>query len=459
MILASAAWLLFLGVQAADLRVGLHSIQRPRRVTVNGEQVQAPVDRRWTPPVRFEGIRLDGALEIKSSADGRLRIIHTISLETYVAGVLAGEASAQDPDEYLKALAVAIRTYAIGNQANHTADGFHLCDSTHCQDLRLAALSARHRAIAEETAGIMLWRNGKLADALYHAHCGGQREGAGPDAFCTFQGNESWQTRTNGASIQILERTATGRVKTIRFRQRVMTGEQFVTAWNREYGYSIKSLLFDVAGDRITGRGRGHGRGLCQTGARRMASLGKSYKEILAYYYPGAVTGLNASGLDWQLRKAARVDLLSTQPDRDAALLPAAEHALAEAEQRAGMRMRQRVRLQVYPAVAAFRDATGVSGAIAAVAKGHTIHLQPSAARVLPHEMLHVILEENKARAGQPWWFQEGLAQVLAGDTSSREKRYEEARTKVLGLIRRHGRDAVLGFWQQGLPDQVAGER
>ncbi|HUR26950.1 MAG TPA: amidase, partial [Planctomycetota bacterium] len=39
----------------------------------------------------------------------------------------------------------------------------------------------------------------------------------------------------------------------------------------------------------LTGRGRGHGVGLCQTGARALARAGWSAAEILAHYYPGSV--------------------------------------------------------------------------------------------------------------------------------------------------------------------------
>jgi len=37
----------------------------------------------------------------------------------------------------------------------------------------------------------------------------------------------------------------------------------------------------------ITGQGWGHGVGMCQMGASRLARMGKSYREILAYYYQG----------------------------------------------------------------------------------------------------------------------------------------------------------------------------
>jgi stage II sporulation protein D len=58
----------------------------------------------------------------------------------------------------------------------------------------------------------------------------------------------------------------------------------------------LRSARFEVElvrdGDRLVevaarGRGFGHGIGLCQTGALAMASAGKSFKEILAQYYPG----------------------------------------------------------------------------------------------------------------------------------------------------------------------------
>jgi stage II sporulation protein D len=41
-------------------------------------------------------------------------------------------------------------------------------------------------------------------------------------------------------------------------------------------------------GVALSGRGFGHGVGLCQVGAAEMAARGKSRDEILAHYYPGA---------------------------------------------------------------------------------------------------------------------------------------------------------------------------
>ena len=59
----------------------------------------------------------------------------------------------------------------------------------------------------------------------------------------------------------------------------------------------LRSALFEVEvvrdDDRlrevsVRGRGFGHGIGLCQTGALGMAAAGRSWRDILAHYYPGA---------------------------------------------------------------------------------------------------------------------------------------------------------------------------
>ena len=58
-------------------------------------------------------------------------------------------------------------------------------------------------------------------------------------------------------------------------------------------GYTkLKSLNFEVEktahGYVFTGRGYGHGAGLCQWGAKVFADRGWNYKDILSHYYPGA---------------------------------------------------------------------------------------------------------------------------------------------------------------------------
>lgn len=55
----------------------------------------------------------------------------------------------------------------------------------------------------------------------------------------------------------------------------------------------LKSSRFDIESSpevfTLRGHGWGHGVGLCQIGAARMAAEGKTFDEILAFYYPGTV--------------------------------------------------------------------------------------------------------------------------------------------------------------------------
>ena len=58
-------------------------------------------------------------------------------------------------------------------------------------------------------------------------------------------------------------------------------------------GYTrLLSTLFDITQEDaelwFRGKGAGHGVGLCQWGAKGMADAGRSYQEILEFYYPGA---------------------------------------------------------------------------------------------------------------------------------------------------------------------------
>lgn len=71
-------------------------------------------------------------------------------------------------------------------------------------------------------------------------------------------------------------------------------------------GLGLRENLFVIDRERgagggvarfvFTGKGWGHGVGLCQVGAYGMAEAGASYQEILAHYYPG-ITLVNAAGV------------------------------------------------------------------------------------------------------------------------------------------------------------------
>src|SRR5262249_8279869 len=100
--------------------------------------------------------------------------IVVLPVETYVARVLAGEALPGSEPAALETLAIAIRTYALENRGRHRADGFDLCDQTHCQVMRASTPATERASLA--TANQVLLYKGQLATVYYSASCGGRTE-------------------------------------------------------------------------------------------------------------------------------------------------------------------------------------------------------------------------------------------------------------------------------------------
>ncbi len=414
-------------------------------------------------------LRADFPIEIRAS-DSHLLISAFLPMEEYIAGVLAGETGNFKSDEALKAMAVAARTYAMHFGSRHALEGFDFCDTTHCQDLRIAGIDAHLRSIAAATAGEVLWYDGEPAATYYHANCGGTTEDGRfvlgnneplapflvqhSDQYCLRNGSTQWRTEVAKRELQralaadgivvpgtlrtvsVLHRTPSGRVEFLR-----VTGNGTITvpalafrsAIGRHIGWDrMKSNWYDVsdAGDRLTfhGRGSGHGVGLCQVGAEVMGEEGHSYREILSFYYPGTRLGASAQGIPWQQFANEDVALLTTRPDRDRSLLTLATGLMHESEENTGLLFRASPRLKIYPTVAAFRNSTGEPGWVAASTRGRTIQMQPSDVlreagtleSTIRHELLHMLID-SYALPGTPLWFREGLVLYLTAPNSSKQ--------------------------------------
>jgi hypothetical protein len=178
-----------------------------------------------------------------------------------------------------------------------------------------------------------------------------------------------------------------------------------------------------------------------------MGSEGRTYRDILAFYYPGTTVGQSAQSFAWRKINGERVELWTTAAGRDQHLVPIADAALSQAEAIGAMRARVRPLVRVYPTVAAFRNATGDSGLVAGDERGRVIRLQPDpTAQTVLHEMLHFVLEQN-TKPGVPVWFREGLVALLAGDRAVPEQ--------MRPLAARHSRTEMLGWLRTGLPESV----
>ena len=94
--------------------------------------------------------------------------------------------------------------------------------------------------------------------------------------------------------ITITTYTSTKRVKTVDLTHSGGVMNIKATDLRKMLGWSrLPSTNFEVTRDNgnfvFEGKGYGHGVGLCQWSALQMARDGKSYKEILSYFYPGTV--------------------------------------------------------------------------------------------------------------------------------------------------------------------------
>ena len=458
---------------------------------------------------------------------GGLVVVVTMPMQEYLQHVLMAESGDFRNPEALKAMAVVARSYAKKFSGQHGKEGFDFCDTTHCQVFHWKNVSERVRSAVESTSGEFLSYHEKAAATYYHQSCGGSVAAASEawaqvsepyllghsDPFCLINGGLKWeatlthdqidralyasglQSPVAWKGIEISSRSASGRAHTVNLSGGKpatfsLSASSLRFAVDRSFGWNnIRSDLYEIrnSGEKVilSGRGAGHGVGLCQAGAEEMAREGKSYREILSFYYPG--THLTRSQQEaWQKRSDERFDLISTNPEADSEILPATERILREGENTIGWRLSFRVKLQVFSSLENYRNTTGQAGWVAASTRGQTIRLQPLAElrrrsileSTLRHEICHLLVETGASQT-VPLWFREGLVlyfsspdvpnvpsssltieqieQILKrGDGRENTVRaYVSAHRIVAALIQQHGKQAVLDWLSDGLPAEV----
>lgn len=263
--------------------------------------------------------------------------IERVAIDTYAAAVALTEIApgalpAAVADALYESQIIVARTYAASRRGRHGAEGFDLCDATHCQRYEPRRLDTARwvrtaKAAAARTAGQVLVHQGRLIEAVFHADCGGHTADArdvwgAARAYLPAQRDRirdphrSWtsaldrerlagalaadrRTRVDGPlrEITIVRRDASGRAARIRIRGRgavELDGDVFRAVVSSSLGIqALPSTRFTLRGTRdgweATGTGFGHGVGLCQTGALARARAGTGSAGILGFYYPGAI--------------------------------------------------------------------------------------------------------------------------------------------------------------------------
>lgn len=272
--------------------------------------------------VKIDGKPYRGYLTL--GAEGKsVTVVNHLSIEEYLLGVVASEMPASWGEEALKAQAVAARSYAVFH-LEEGDDRLWDLESTEADQVYggMDAEKPQTTLAVYGTKGQIIMYSGKPAEALYHADSGGYTDSPGDvwkkdypylrsvsDRFTAAGGPFKWEyfvpaekffsrLRSAGISVdsedevRISETTRSGRVVQVAVGDSQVAGNRLRQILDPG---EMKSAKYEVkkygGGFLFAGKGYGHGVGLSQNGAKQMASMGYSYKDILRFYYKGVCIG------------------------------------------------------------------------------------------------------------------------------------------------------------------------
>jgi stage II sporulation protein D len=333
--------------------------QDGRRVSARREDASAvplresPIVVRPLEPggtIAFNGRHWRGELLVSATDDG-LVVVNRVRMDDYLRGVVPLEigTSAAGDAAAVEAQAVTARSYAV-TRLGESRRAYDMVATTQDQVYGGADVeTAVGNRSVDATHGLVLLYNGAVADAPYHANCGGYTAAPqdswhaaqepylqrvsdqipGTSRFYCDQAPKFRWTRViagdelralvgryvqklpGGAggvgtvtNVSVTTVTPGGRVGTLTVdtdRGRwALRGNEIRSALRAPGGELLYSTYFsvDVASGRrgvesltLRGGGNGHGVGMCQSGAIGRARAGQDFRTILRTYYPGTTVG------------------------------------------------------------------------------------------------------------------------------------------------------------------------
>lgn len=138
--------------------------------------------------------------------------VNVLRLDEYVKGVVPAEMPASWHPEAVQAQAVAARTYALQQRADHLRRYYQICDTTACQVYR--GISGEHplaSAAVDATAGVYLTYRGRPAFTQFSASSGGWTSAGNvpyltskADPYDAWSGNKvhDWTVGINRSALQ-----------------------------------------------------------------------------------------------------------------------------------------------------------------------------------------------------------------------------------------------------------------
>lgn len=312
--------------------------------------------------------------------------VDDVALEAYVAGVVASEGEASMPAVALDALAVAARSYASASPRRHAAEGFDVCDTTHCQVLGVATPWSRGATM--RTTGLTLASPGGTVAMPYSASCSGVLTSpralwGGPTDSVTRTGPDpvphgvtAWRSAVTADAlaaaldeagyrgdllrgVRVVARSSAGmpsRIALDGLAPAEIEATTFRHIVGRRLGWDVlKSHAWEVTrtgtGYRFDGRGKGHGAGLCLRGAAVFAGGGGTLRSLLTTYAPGALVVSDRDEVSLRVPSAYTAAAPRLRLD--------ARSTLAELRARLAVSAPRAVVIEVHPTVQAYQRATG----------------------------------------------------------------------------------------------------
>ena len=259
-----------------------------------------------------EEVKEEIKLALKDTSTGEIK---NIELEDYIVGVVAGEMPASFNEEALKAQAIASRTYAMYKMKNSNGTYDLVTDKTnqvYITEDKMKSLWQENfdyyfekiKKAVYDTKDLIMTYNGDIILSLYFARSNGKTE----DAIAVFGSNEEYlksvespeESLTSEVTISKDEfcnkiniscdainisnvlKSSSGRINSLNINGKTFKGTEIRTL------FDLKSTDFDISiGSEIkfVTKGYGHGVGMSQYGANKLAQNGKNYEEILKHYY------------------------------------------------------------------------------------------------------------------------------------------------------------------------------
>jgi stage II sporulation protein D len=267
--------------------------------------------------IQVAGKPYRGSLLVRANLNGGLDIINYVDLEAYLKSVVSSEMPSAWPLEALKAQAIAARSYAIAAIGKHESDGYDLKADIEDQVYKGAGSESPASVSAvNQTRGEVLRYQGKVISAFFHSASGGSTELAenvwgrpvpylhavadydddSPN-FCwsrsvTTQQAEQMLTASGKSVGALLALMPISRGVSPRVRWMLASGTEgslMLTGEQARKIFALPSACFNILGSdncyMFAGRGSGHGLGMSQWGAKRLAEAGMQASDILKYYF------------------------------------------------------------------------------------------------------------------------------------------------------------------------------